>query len=91
MNRCLSCNSLLAKQELVCSDCGYAAVVPNRLNIPRVLNTALSVLFYVALGTTIASFFLPDGPSTMICGVLTVSLLFVKRSAKDAVEKTSRQ
>lgn len=88
MTRCLSCNSLLTPGETVCGDCGTPLVV-EKARLPVLLSRAASIVFYMSLGMLIASFFIPLGPGFMKGLLLTVAMLFLKRSAQDWADKSA--
>jgi hypothetical protein len=82
MQRCNSCNGILAKNEKVCFSCGSKTglVAPGANNIG--FHTLVAVFFYISLGMTILSLMTSFGPKLSLVVPVTVILLFVKSSAE---------
>jgi hypothetical protein len=90
MERCLDCNSLLTKEEKVCIECG-TKVGGDDSNAQNLIASLVSVLFYLSLALTVASLFITRGPNFTLCMMITFALMFIMRSAKDAVVKVKKR
>jgi len=88
MTRCLACNSLLTRGEETCAQCGARALV-KQTRLPQMISRAATLLFYLSLGMMLVSLFLPAGVSFIKGFLLTVALLFLRRSAQDWAEKSA--
>jgi hypothetical protein len=92
MTRCLTCNSLLTKEETVCMGCGTQIHNANPSpGIAETLSKAINILFWISGITTIACLFIPDTPPVSRPIIVTVALGLIKRSADAMVEKTSEK
>ena len=83
MPACLNCGGRLCKGETKCFTCEMpvkAEITQTTINLGRA-RVALTILFFVCLGLTIASIFTDVGPSFTKCAAATVILHFVKESA----------
>lgn len=89
MERCLDCNSLLSKEEQSCGECGLTVAI-EKLRPSEVILKATKIMFYLSVGTLLASIFVPEGPNLLLSMSLTCALLFVMRSAKDGCGPTKR-
>lgn len=92
MTRCLTCNSLLTREETVCVGCG--SPVNSTAKAPGIAETlakAVNVLFYLSLVLTAASIFLPNTPPVSRCIIITAVLMFMKRSADQMVDKPNKK
>lgn len=74
----------------MCGECGNP-VAQEKARLPQMLARAATVVFYMSLGMLLAGFFIPLGPGFMKSLLLTVALLFLKRSAKDWADKSAVQ
>ena len=90
MERCLDCNSLLTKQEIVCVECG-TKVGGDDLGSADFVSGIVSLLFYVSFLAMIASPFVDKLPSFTFCMLITAALLFMMRTAKDSVQKIKKR
>jgi len=90
MERCLDCNSLLTKQEIVCIECG-TKVGGDDLGAASFVSGVVSLLFYMSFLAMIASPFVDKLPSFMFCLLITGALLFMMRTAKDSVQKIRKR
>jgi hypothetical protein len=86
MERCMDCNSLLTKEEVVCVECGTKVGGEER-NVASFGATLISLCFYASIAALVTSPFLDKGPSFMFCLFITFALLFIMRTAKDSAEK----
>jgi len=83
MAACLRCGARLHRTDKKCFTCELPVgeVKDNRaVNLKRA-RIALTIMFFVCLGLTIASIFMDVGPSFIKCLAATVILHFVKESA----------
>jgi hypothetical protein len=90
MERCLDCNSLLTREEIVCVECG-TKVGGEAAGVASYGATLISLLFYASLAALVTSPFLDKGPSFMFCLFITFALLFIMRTAKDSAEKLRKR
>ena len=90
MERCLDCNSLLTKQEIVCIECG-TKVGGDDLGAASFVSGVVSLLFYMSFLAMIASPFVDKLPSFIFCLLITGALLFMMRTAKDSVQKIRKR
>ena len=90
MERCLDCNSLLTREEIVCLECG-TKVGGDDLGAASFVSGVVSILFYLSLLAMIASPFVEKLPSFMFCLLITGALLFMMRTAKDSVQKLRKR
>lgn len=90
MERCLDCNSLLTKEERVCIECGTKVGAEDG-GVADFGATLVSLLFYASVAALVASPFLTNGPSFMLCLVTSCALLFIMRTAKDGAQKVKRR
>lgn len=90
MERCLDCNSLLTKEEIVCLECG-TKVGGDDLSAASFVSSIVSLLFYMSFLALIASPFVDKLPSFMFCLLITGALLFMMRTAKDSVQKIRKR
>ena len=90
MERCLDCNSLLTKDETVCIECG-TKVGGDDSKAANMVASATSILFYFAIAVTIGSLFVDQGPSLVLCLMVTSALMFIMRSAKDGATKVKKR
>ena len=90
MERCLDCNSLLTKEEVVCVECG-TKVGGDDLGAAAFVSGIVSLLFYLSFLALIASPFVDKLPSFMFCLLVTGALLFMMRTAKDSVQKIRKR
>lgn len=92
MTRCLTCNGLLTREEVVCGGCGTQVTSDKKApGMGETLSKAVNILFYASLVMTAASLFLPNTPPISHCIVITAVLLFMKRSADQMVDKTAKK
>jgi hypothetical protein len=89
MERCMDCNSLLTKEEIVCIECG-TKVGGDERGVASFGASLVSLLFYVSVAALVTSPFLDKGPSVMLCLFVTCALLFIMRTAKDGAEKVKK-
>jgi hypothetical protein len=89
MERCMDCNSLLTKEELVCIECG-TKVGGDERGVASFGASLVSLLFYVSVAALVTSPFLDKAPSTMFCLFITCALLFIMRTAKENAEKVKK-
>jgi hypothetical protein len=90
MERCLDCNSLLTKEEIVCVECG-TKVGGDDLGAANFVSGIVSLLFYLSFLTMIASPFVDKLPSFMFCLLISGALLFMMRTAQDSVQKIRKR
>ena len=90
MERCMDCNSLLAKEEVVCIECG-TKVGGDKADVADFGVTLISMLFYASCAAVVVSPFISKGPSFMFCLMICFALLFIMRTAKDSVEKVRKR
>jgi hypothetical protein len=90
MERCLDCNSLLTREEVVCIECG-TKVGGDDLGAASFVSGVVSLLFYLSFLALIASPFVDKLPSFMFCLLITAALLFTMRTAKDHVQKIRKR
>jgi hypothetical protein len=90
MERCLDCNSLLAKEEKICLECG-TKVGGDDSNIAAMVASLVTILFYVSIIPLVASPFINRGPSFVFCMFISCALLFVMRTAKDSTQKVRKR
>jgi len=90
MERCLDCNSLLTKDEIVCIECG-TKVHPDESSAAGFVSMVVSALFYLSALTMVASPFVDRLPSFTFCMLITSALLFVMRTAKDSVQRVRKK
>ena len=91
MTRCLTCNSLLTKEETVCIGCGTKVHEEESApGIAETLSKAIDMLFWVSGVTTVACLFVPGTPPVSRPLIVTVVLGLIKRSAEGMVEKASK-
>jgi hypothetical protein len=90
MERCLDCNSLLTKEEIVCVECG-TKVVSDESSVAGLIAGLVTILFYISVLALVASPFVDRLPSFMFCMFVTCALLFVMRTAKDSTHKIKRR
>jgi hypothetical protein len=90
MERCLDCNSLLTKEEIVCIECGTKVGGEDVGSAPFVA-TFVSILFYLSLAALVTTPFVPKLPSMIVCVMTTCALLFVMRTAKESAEKIRKR
>jgi len=90
MERCVDCNSLLTREEVVCIECG-TKVGASKAGWSGLIATVVSICFYVSLGNLIVSPFVSWGPGFFFCLLITFALLFVMRTAKDGIGKTRKR
>lgn len=91
MEKCLDCNSILAKEETVCFTCGAqvrrkgegAGLAGNMVRV-------ITVLMIVSAILTIASLFFSFTPPFAKCAVATLILGIVKSSASQMVERKKK-
>ena len=82
MQRCLECDSLLAKNEKVCPVCGKVIGYGKR-TIGEVIASAGRIIFYSSIAVLIVSRFVSAG-SGFLFGLFlcTCALMFLMRSKK---------
>jgi hypothetical protein len=85
MERCLECNSLLAKDEKVCIGCGSAIPGVEKRNPARLFPIAVKGLFYLSLAFLFTAIFFTNGPPLIMSLLLTAALLFLMRTTADLV------
>ena len=90
MERCLDCNSLLTKEELVCVECG-TKVGGDDPGAAGFISSIVSLLFYASALILVASPFVDKLPSFIFCLFISGALLFMMRTAKDSVEKIRKR
>ena len=90
MERCIDCNSLLTKEEMVCIECG-TKVGGDKADAADFGITLITMLFYASVLALIASPFMARGPGFMFCLLITFALLFIMRTAKDSAEKVRKR
>jgi hypothetical protein len=90
MERCLDCNSLLTKEEKVCIECG-TKVGGEEKNFAELAALVVSMMFYCSVAALVTSPFLSQGPSFMLCLLMTCALLFVMRTAKEGAHKVRKR
>ena len=90
MERCIDCNSLLTKEEIVCVECG-TKVGGDKADIADFGITLITMLFYASILALVASPFISRLPSFMFCLLITFALLFIMRTAKDSAEKVRKR
>jgi hypothetical protein len=90
MERCLDCNSLLAKEEKVCIECG-TKIGGADSNAAGLVANLVSLLFYLSLALTVASLFIDRAPSFMVCMLMSFALMFIMRTAQDSVVKVKKR
>jgi uncharacterized membrane protein YccC len=87
MERCLICNTLLARDERECIDCG-TRVHAAGLKMANLLLGLIALLFYGSVVELIVSPFVVNGPSVILCLLTSCTLWFVLRRARE-VDKES--
>ena len=90
MDRCLDCNSMIAKHEAVCVECG-TKVGGESASMADCISMLVSILFYLSLAALITSPFIDKVPSFTVCFMTTLALLFLMRTAKDSAEKARKR
>ena len=90
MERCLDCNSLLTKEEMICVECG-TKVGGDDLGAASFVSGIVSLLFYLSFLALIASPFVEKLPSFLFCLLISGALLFMMRTAKDSVQKIRKR
>jgi hypothetical protein len=90
MERCLDCNSLLTKDEVVCVECG-TKVGGEEMGVADMVAMIVSVLFYISAAALVTTPFLPRLPSFTVCMMSTCALLFVMRTAKESAQKLRKR
>jgi hypothetical protein len=90
MERCMDCNSLLTRDEIVCIECGTKVGGPEK-GVADFGATLVSLLFYASVAALVVSPFIDKGPSFMLCLFVTCALLFIMRTAKDNAEKVRKR
>ena len=86
----MDCNSLLAKEEVVCIECG-TKVGGDKADVGDFGVTLISLLFYASVAAVVVSPFIAKAPSFMFCLMICFALLFIMRTAKDSVEKVRKR
>ena len=89
MERCMDCNSLLTRDEIVCIECG-TKVGGDQRGVASFGATLVSLLFYASVAALVVSPFMEKAPSTMFCLFITCALLFIMRTAKENAEKVKK-
>jgi hypothetical protein len=90
MERCLDCNSLLTKEEKICIECG-TKVGRYDGDAADFGATLVSLLFYASVAAVVVSPFIANGPSFMLCLLISCALLFIMRTAKDGAQKVRKR
>jgi hypothetical protein len=90
MERCMDCNSMLAKEEIVCMECG-TKVGRDKPDAADFGVTLITMLFYASIVAVVISPFMSRGPGFMFCLLISFALLFMMRTAKDGVEKVRKR
>jgi hypothetical protein len=90
MERCMDCNSLLAKEERVCIECG-TKVASDKADAGDFGVTLISMMFYASVAAVVVSPFISKGPSFMFCLMICFALLFIMRTARESAEKVRKR
>jgi hypothetical protein len=86
MERCLQCNSTLAKQETSCWACGAAVPEKNpKKTLDARFRLAINILFIIFGAFTVVSIFMPTGMLTK-CIAGMVILALVRSSAQNMAD-----
>lgn len=91
MERCVECNSLLAKEEQVCGECGALSAKLQKKNPVRIFPLAVKALFFLSLAFLFTAIFFSNGPPLVMSLLLTAALLFLMRSSSDMVAPKQRK
>ena len=89
MERCLTCNSVLLKEETICLECDTKVGNDDR-GIGGFVATFVSILFYLSVAVLVVSPFVDRAPSFIFCVFISSALLFVMRTAKDGAQKIKK-
>jgi len=87
MERCLVCNTLLARDDRECVECG-TKVRAVGLKMADLLLGLITLLFYGSVAELIASPFVANGPSFLLCLLASCTLWFVQRRAREACKES---
>jgi hypothetical protein len=90
MERCIECNSLLSREEKMCTECG-TKVLSDESSMANLVASLISILFYISLVILCVSPFIDRAPSVVFCLLITGALLFIMRTAKDSAQKVRRR
>ena len=91
MNRCLNCNALLTKEEIVCWECGTPSEDTKRKDPQNMFFNIVRIMFVMTLLVLVFGLFSDKGPSTLMVFLVAAALSILMRSMKDDVQKAKKR
>ena len=93
LSRCRQCNATLKSDELDCYACGSEVpqVDDRKVAFARRFAAIANGLFFLFAGLSVVSLFVDFPPGLVPCLTSTFVMLFVRSSATQMLEKTTRQ
>lgn len=82
MNRCIDCNSLMTKDEVICNECG-SHIPTTKRDAAGMFASLVTLAFWISLAFMIAAAFMPNGPKLSVCFLITGALSFLMRTMND--------